>query len=69
MYDLRTRLLVDNSHPAVTRLVIRTEGLKRDADGALTIYVQKNSPGKDKESNWLPAPNGPMSIISADVWT
>ena len=27
-----------------------------DADGGLTLYVQIDSPGKDKESNWLPAP-------------
>ncbi|HEX2474521.1 MAG TPA: DUF1254 domain-containing protein, partial [Lacipirellulaceae bacterium] len=33
----------------------RTKGLKKDADGGLTIYVQSTSPGKDKESNWLPS--------------
>ena len=27
-----------------------------DADGGLTLYIQSDSPGKDKESNWLPAP-------------
>ncbi|HET9687078.1 MAG TPA: DUF1214 domain-containing protein [Pseudolabrys sp.] len=26
--------------------------------------MEKISPGKDKESNWLPAPNGPMSVIA-----
>jgi hypothetical protein len=63
MYDLGTRLLVDNP---INRYSIgdRTEGVKRDPDGGLTIYVQKDSPGTDKESNWLPAPDGPMSIIS-----
>jgi hypothetical protein len=34
----------------------RTHGLKRDPDGGLTIYIQHESPGADKESNWLPAP-------------
>ena len=29
--------------------------LKKNADGSLDIYVQRGSPGKDKESNWLPA--------------
>ncbi len=29
-----------------------------NADGSLTIYVQAESPGKDRESNWLPAPKG-----------
>jgi hypothetical protein len=34
--------------------------LKADADGSTTIYVQADSPGKDKESNWLPAPKEPF---------
>jgi hypothetical protein len=37
------------------------EHLKRDADGGITLYVQHESPGADKESNWLPAPSGPFS--------
>jgi len=63
MYDLTTRLLVANS---IDRYSIgdRTKGLKYGEDGSLTLYVQKDSPGPDKESNWLPAPAGPMSIIS-----
>jgi hypothetical protein len=32
--------------------------MKTDKDGSLTIYVQKDSPGADKEANWLPAPEG-----------
>jgi hypothetical protein len=32
--------------------------LKANADGSITLYFQKESPGKDKESNWLPAPAG-----------
>jgi hypothetical protein len=34
----------------------RTPRLKKDADGGLTIYIQNDSPGDDKESNWLPTP-------------
>ncbi|MEO8447480.1 MAG: DUF1214 domain-containing protein [bacterium] len=34
----------------------RSPGLKKDPDGGLTIYIQNSSPGKDKESNWLPSP-------------
>ena len=34
--------------------------MKHDANGGLTIYIQYESPGKVKESNWLPAPKGPF---------
>ena len=37
--------------------------MKLDADGGLTIYVQHDSPGKDKEPNWLPAPAGPFELV------
>jgi hypothetical protein len=33
-----------------------------NADGALDLYFQHESPGKDKEANWLPAPKGPFSL-------
>jgi hypothetical protein len=34
----------------------RTPGMKQDADGSTTFYLQPDSPGTDKESNWLPTP-------------
>jgi hypothetical protein len=37
--------------------------LTYDKDGSLDIYIQHDSPGLDKESNWLPSPSGPMSIV------
>ena len=33
-----------------------------DADGSLTLHIQRESPGKDKEANWLPAAEGPFSM-------
>jgi hypothetical protein len=33
---------------------------KKDVDGGLTIYIQNESPGADRESNWLPAPKVPF---------
>ena len=32
-------------------------------DGSLTIYVQKESPGKELEANLLPAPDGPFYCV------
>jgi hypothetical protein len=59
MYKLPQRWLVDNP---INRYSIgsSTPGLKTAADGSITIYFQAKSPGKDKESNWLPAPEGPF---------
>jgi hypothetical protein len=42
--------------------------LKRNADGSVTIYMQKDSPGPDKESNWLPAPDGPIYAVMRLYW-
>jgi len=35
---------------------------KYDPDGSLTLYLQNESPGKDNEANWLPAPKGPFNL-------
>lgn len=62
MYDLPGQLLVKNP---INRYLINSPmlpNLKLDADGGLTIYIQTGWPGKDKESNWLPAPNGPFML-------
>jgi hypothetical protein len=41
----------------------RTKGLKQDADGGLTIYIQSNSPGLEKESNWLPCTTSGLFLM------
>ncbi len=42
--------------------------LKKNADGSLDIYVQTDSPGKDKESNWLPAASGSFNVTLRMYW-
>jgi hypothetical protein len=62
MYSLPERVLTANP---INRYSIgsRTAGLKPDADGGLTLYIQSKSPGVDKEPNWLPAPAGQFFMI------
>jgi hypothetical protein len=39
-----------------------TDGLKSEADGSITIYIQNENPGPEKQSNWLPAPKGSFNL-------
>ena len=68
MYDLPQSLLVANP---IKRYLINSPMLpqmKKDADGGLSIYIQNESPGKDKESNWLPAPKGAFTTYMRLYW-
>jgi len=68
MYELPSQLLAKNP---IDRDLINSPmlpGLKTDADRGLTICVQSESPGKGKESNWLPAPNGPFMMALRYYW-
>jgi hypothetical protein len=63
MYDGNRQLLIKNP---LDRYLIDSPMLpemKKNADSSLTLYIQKDSPGKDKESNWLLAPNGPIYLV------
>ncbi|MCY2996756.1 MAG: DUF1214 domain-containing protein, partial [Planctomycetota bacterium] len=42
--------------------------LKYNPDGSLTLYFGAKSPGKDKESNWVPAPEGTFSLYIRVYW-
>jgi hypothetical protein len=55
---------------ALKRYALGTKNktLNYNADGGLTIYLGNTSPGKDKESNWLPAPAGEFSIWLRAYW-
>jgi len=60
MYDGKTQLLIDNP---LNRYLLNSpmmDGFVFTEDGSLTFYIQKESPGKKLESNWLPAPDGPF---------
>jgi hypothetical protein len=46
----------------------KNKRLKTNADGGLTIYLGNTWSGRDKESNWLPAPTGDFSIWLRAYW-
>jgi hypothetical protein len=68
MYDGKTQLLIKNP---INRYLINSPMLpkmKKNADGSLTLYIQNKSPGNAKESNWLPAPDGPIYLVMRLYW-
>ncbi|TIQ23092.1 MAG: DUF1254 domain-containing protein [Mesorhizobium sp.] len=68
MYELPQSLLVANP---INRYLLNSPMLPqfvKDADGGLTFYFQNESPGKDKEPNWLPAPKGPFVVYMRLYW-
>jgi hypothetical protein len=68
MYELPSILLVDNP---LNRYLINSPmlpQLEKDSDGGLTLVVQTDSPGTDKEVNWLPAPKGPFMMVMRLYW-
>jgi hypothetical protein len=68
MYELPASLLVANP---INRYLLNSPMIpqfKRDADGSITFYIQNESPGADKEANWLPAPKGPFVCFMRLYW-
>ncbi len=58
--------LVDN--PINRYAIGDRDPLKFDDDGLLTLYVQHDPPGKDKESNWLPAARDDFNLVMRLYW-
>jgi hypothetical protein len=68
MYDGKTQFLIENP---INRYLINSPMLpqmKKNPDGSLTLYIQNKSPGKALESNWLPAPDGPIYLVMRLYW-
>jgi len=68
MYDGKTQLLIENP---IHRYLINSPmlpSLKKNKDGSLTLYIQKDAPPADKKANWLPAPDGPIYMVMRLYW-
>jgi hypothetical protein len=65
MYNAKY-FFVDN--PINRYSVSARNALKTNADGSTDLYIQADSPGKDKESNWLPAPKDEFVLMTRMYW-
>jgi hypothetical protein len=65
MYDAGY-FFVDN--PINRYSISARQKLQSNPDGSTDLYIQKDSPGKDKESNWLPAPPGKFILMLRMYW-
>jgi len=65
MYDAGY-FFVDN--PLNRYTLSQRNKLTANADGSIDLYIQNESPGKSKESNWLPAPKGEFILMLRMYW-
>ena len=65
MYD-KDYFFVDN--PLNRYTLSARNKLKTNPDGSVDLYIQAESPGKDKESNWLPAPKDEFILMMRLYW-
>jgi hypothetical protein len=63
MYDGATQLFIDNPLDRYLLNSTMMDQFQVAKDDSLTLYIQKDSPGKAQEGNWLPAPNGPFYMV------
>ena len=68
LYELPSSLLSAN---ALNRYLINAPmlpNLIKDGDGGVTLHIQHDTPGPEKEANWLPAPSGPFFMAMRLYW-
>jgi hypothetical protein len=68
MYDGKSQFLIKNP---INRYLINSPMLSvmaKNADGSMTLYIQKDSPGKANEANWLPAPDDTIYMVMRLYW-
>jgi hypothetical protein len=63
MYDGKTQLLVANPLKRYLLNSTTLDSYKYSTDGSLALYISHTNPGSVKESNWLPAPDGPFYAV------
>jgi hypothetical protein len=56
------------SNPLNRYSISARQNLKTNPDGSTDLYIQKDSPGADREANWLPAPPGDFILMLRMYW-
>lgn len=68
MYDGKTQLMIENP---LNRYLLNSTmigKMKKNDDGSLTLYFQKDAPDNALKTNWLPAPDGPFYMLMRLYW-
>jgi hypothetical protein len=68
IYDGKSQLLIKKP---INRCLINSPmlpSMKKNTDGSLTLYIQKDSPGNPNEANWLLAPNDTIYLVLRLYW-
>jgi hypothetical protein len=63
MYDGKTQLFIENPLDRYLLNSTMIDQFVRGDDGSLVLHISKDSPGKELEPNWLPAPDGPFYVV------
>ncbi len=63
MYDGKTQLFIHNPLDRYLLTSAMMDQFIKQEDGSIIFYIQKDTPGEDREANWLPAPDGPFYLV------
>jgi hypothetical protein len=63
MYDGKTQLFIENPLERYLLNSTTMDDYVRGENEELVLHISKDSPGKDLEPNWLPAPDGPFYLV------
>ncbi len=63
LYDGKTQLFIENPLDRYLLNSAMMDQFRTEEDGSLVLRIGKDSPGGDREPNWLPAPDGPFYLV------
>jgi hypothetical protein len=64
VYDDKQRFVANR----LNRHNLQNDQLKTNADGSIDVYIDRTDPGGERQSNWLPIPDGAFSVMLRVYW-